>query len=625
VQLGRATQRTLDPHDSEEGPGLAAAPDLGSNLLELFERTANRRASAPCLWAKRDGTYRPWSWQRVASEARLLAHALRVRGVAPGDRVLLVAENRPEWAIADLAIMAAGAVTVPAYITNTAENHAYLLNHSEAAAVVVSTERLAARLLPGLAATRALKLVISMEPLSAADQLSVPALAWPEALALGEQTGAASSAPPANLSRDDLACFIYTSGTGGNPKGVMLTHGNILANVAGAHAVLETLGLGEDEVFLSFLPLSHAYEHTAGQFLPLAVGAQIYYADGLEALASNFLEVRPTIVACVPRLYEVMRQRILRMTARQPAFKVKLFAKAVALGSKAYERPESMSLAERALNRLLDKLVRDAVRARFGGRIKALVSGGAPLNYDVGLFFTALGVPLFQGYGLTECAPVISVNGPGQRKLHSVGRPIPGMKVRIAEDGEILVRGHSVMRGYWRDETATSQVLRDGWLHTGDVGVIDDDGFLQITDRKKDIIVNSGGDNVAPQRVEGVMALQPEIAQVIVYGDGRPHLVALIVPDADFARTYARQHGLMPELAELVQHKEFERAIGEAVARANESLSVIERVRHFRLLSEPFTIENGTMTPTLKLKRQLIYRVHRDLFEGMYQAQHQYA
>ena len=536
-----------------------------------------------------------------------------------GDRVLLVAENRPEWAIADLAIMTAGAITVPAYTTNTTQTHAYLLNHSEAAAAVVSTDRLARPLLPALAQAPALKLVVAMEPLSEAEQLTVPVLSWAEALALGEQTAVATSDPVATLARDDLACFIYTSGTGGNPKGVMLTHGNILTNVAGALAVLETLDLSAEEVFLSFLPLSHAYEHTAGQFLPMAVGAQIYYADGLEALASNFVEVRPTVVACVPRLYEVMRQRILRMTARQSGLKAKLFAKTIELGSKAYERPEAMSLAQRALNRLLDKLVRDAVRARFGGRIKALVSGGAALHYDVALFFAALGVPLFQGYGLTECAPVISVNGPGATKLHTVGRPIPGMEVRIAEDGEILARGPSVMRGYWRDDVGTSQVLRDGWLHTGDIGVIDRDGFLQITDRKKDIIVVSGGDNVAPQRVEGVLALQPEIDQAIVYGDGQPHLVALIVPDAEFAKAYARRHGLQPELAQLVQHKDFERALGEAVTRANESLSVIERVRHFRLMAEPFTIEKGTMTPTLKLRRQLIYGVHKGLFESMYQ------
>jgi long-chain acyl-CoA synthetase len=599
-----------------------AIPDLGSNLVELFERTARRRAAAPFLWAKRDGAYRSWSWQRVADEARILARALGGRGIGAGDRVLLVAENRPEWAIADLGIMAAGGVTVPAYTTNTAEIHAYLLNHSEAAAVVVSTDRLARPLLPALAQAPSIKLVIAMEPLSEAKQLTVPVLSWAEALALGEQTAATRADAVPTLTRDDLACFIYTSGTGGNPKGVMLTHGNIISNVAGAQAVLKTLGLGDDEVFLSFLPLSHAYEHTGGQFLPMAVGAQIYYADGLEALASNFLEVRPTIVACVPRLYEIMRQRILRTTARQQGLKAKLFGRALQLGSKAYERPDAMGLTERAFNRLLDRLVRDVVRARFGGRIKALISGGAPLNYDVGLFFTALGVPLFQGYGLTECSPVISVNSPGQMKLHTVGRPIPTMEVRIAEDGEILTRGPSVMRGYWRDETGTRQVLRDGWLHTGDVGVIDGDGFLQITDRKKDIIVNSGGDNVAPQRVEGVIGLQPEVAQVIVYGDARPHLVALVVPDAEFAKTFAKRHKLKPDLAELARHKDFERAIGEAVARANEHLSVIERVRHFRVMPEPFSIEKGTMTPTLKLRRQLIYRVHKDLFESLYQAHH---
>ena len=598
-----------------------AVPDLGSNLVELFERTAKRRMAAPFLWAKRDGAYRPWTWQRVAAEARTMARALSARGVGGGDRVLLLAENRPEWAIADLAIMAAGGVTVPAYTTNTAETHAYLLSHSAAAAAVVSNDRLARSLLPALASAPALKLMVAMEPLREAAQLTVPVLSWAEALALGEQA-AAQGDPVAALAPDDLACFIYTSGTGGNPKGVMLTHGNIISNVAGAQAVLQTLGLGDDEVFLSFLPLSHAYEHTGGQFLPMVVGAQIYYADGLEALASNFLEVRPTVVACVPRLYEVMRQRILRTTARQQGLKAKLFARALELGSKAYERPEAMSMAERVFNRLLDKLVRDVVRARFGGRIKALISGGAPLTYDVGLFFTALGVPLYQGYGLTECSPVISVNSPGQVKLHTVGRPIPTMEVRIAEDGEILARGPSVMRGYWRDETSTRQVLRDGWLHTGDVGVIDPDGFLQITDRKKDIIVNSGGDNVAPQRVEGVITLQPEIAQAIVYGDGRPHLVALVVPDSEFAKTFAKQHKLKPDLGELAQHKDFERVIGEAVARANEHLSVIERVRHFRLMPEPFTIEKGTMTPTLKLRRQMIYQVHKDLFESMYQAHH---
>ena len=261
-------------------------------------------------------------------------------------------------------------------------------------------------------------------------------------------------------------------------------------------------------MFLSFLPLSHAYEHTAGQFLPIAVGAQIYYADGLETLSTNLVEARPTIMACVPRLYEIMRQRILNAVARQRGLKPKLFAKTVELGSRAYRQPDALGLPERLLDRLLDRLVRQQVRARFGGRVKALVSGGAPLNYEVGLFFTALGLPVFQGYGQTECSPVVSVNTPRRVKLHSVGPPIPGIEVKIAADGEILVRGASVMQGYWRDAAATAETLKDGWLHTGDIGLVDDDGFLQITDRKKDIIVNSGGDNLAPQRVEGVLLLQ---------------------------------------------------------------------------------------------------------------------
>jgi long-chain acyl-CoA synthetase len=333
---------------------------------------------------------------------------------------------------------------------------------------------------------------------------------------------------------------------------------------------------------------------------------------------TNLVEARPTVMTCVPRLYEIMRQRILNAVARQRGLKPRLFAKTVEIGSRAYQQPDALGLTERLLDRLLDRLVRQQVRARFGGRVKALVSGGAPLNFEVGLFFTALGLPVFQGYGQTECAPVVSVNTPRRIKLHTVGPPIPGIEVKIAADGEILVRGASVMQGYWRDEAATAQTLKNGWLHTGDVGLIDADGFVQITDRKKDIIVNSGGDNLSPQRVEGVLLLEAEIGQAIVYGDRRPHLVALIVPDADFAKSYARAHRLPFDLATLAEDEGFERALGEAVKRANQTLSVLERVRHFKLMPEPFSIENGLMTPTLKLKRQVIYRAHRELFESLY-------
>jgi long-chain acyl-CoA synthetase len=593
--------------------------ERAANLVDLFQKVVLRRNERPFLWAKRDGSYRALSWQRVAEQAHALAKALSAKGLRRGDRVLLVAENRPEWLTADLAIMSAGGITVPAYTTNTSHDHTYLLQHSGASAVVVSNARLAKRVLPALADAPEVRLVIAMEPLEDAPEVGVEVLEWRAALALGEQQPDTVSETVANLSRDDVACFIYTSGTGGKPKGVMLSHGNVLANISGSCGALERLGL-DDDVFLSFLPLSHAYEHTAGQFLPVAVGAEIYYAEGMETLSTNMLEARPTVMTCVPRFYEVMRLRITNAVARQTALKGKLFHKAVELGSRAYAAPSSLSLPERLCNRMLDRLVRDKVRARFGGRIKALVSGGAPLNYDVGLFFTALGLPLFQGYGQTECAPVISVNAPGHVKLHTVGRPIAGIDVEIAADGEILVRGDSVMQGYWRDETATAAVLRNGWLHTGDVGVIDEEGFLQITDRKKDIIVNSGGDNVAPQRIEGIFALQPEVGQVIVYGDRRPHLVALIVPHADFAKAYARRHGLPADLATVIEDEGFQKAMAESVRRANAGLSVVERVRRVHLMAEPFTIENGLMTPTMKLKRQDIYRAHAQLFESLYQS-----
>ncbi|HET6518461.1 MAG TPA: AMP-dependent synthetase/ligase [Geminicoccaceae bacterium] len=600
-----------------------ATPDFGANLLDMFFAAAARGGDRPFLWAKREGAYRPWSWRRVADEVRALARALTASGFAPGDRAVIVAENRPEWLIADLAVMAAGGVTVPAYTTNAIGDHAYILNHSGATAVVCSGRRtIASRLLPALREAGGVALVLAMDPLEeGADgpPASIRVLGWPEALALGERDGAGAEERAARLGRDDTACFIYTSGTGGRPKGVMLSHGNVLANVRGAYGLLEALGV-HDDVFLSFLPLSHAYEHTAGQFFPIAIGAQIYYAESAETLATNLLEARPTIMMCVPRLYEILRQRMTHTVDRQGGLRARLFHRALELGRRRYADPRSLGPLDRALDLALERLVRDKVRARFGGRIKALVSGGAPLSYEVGLFFTALGLPVFQGYGQTEAAPVISCNPPGRVKLHTVGPPLAGVGVRIAADGEILVRGELVMKGYWRDEAETGRALRDGWLHTGDVGYLDGDGYLVITDRKKDIIINSGGDNVAPQRVEGVLTLQPEIGQAVVYGDRRPNLVALIVPDAEFLRGYARQNGAAPDLAVLAGDAGFRRRLDQALERANRELSQIERVRRYHVVSEPFSVDDGTMTPTLKLKRQVIYRRYADVLEGLYAA-----
>jgi long-chain acyl-CoA synthetase len=601
-----ASRRAPDP-----GSDPVAQPrhDLPPDLVGLFLEAAARGGEKPFLWAKRDGVYRPWSWQRCVDEAKAVAGVLKEHGLAPGDRVLISSENRPEWALADLAVMLAGGITVPAYTTNTTDDHLYLLRNSEARAVVVSNQRIADRLFPAVREVGRQCMILCLDDFAAPGDLSAPVLRWEEAVARGMP----KPAPPVRPDPDDIACLIYTSGTGGRPKGVMLTHRNILANVYAARSVLEYVGLGDD-VFLSFLPLSHAYEHTAGQFFPMALDAQIYYAEGVETLTTNLVETRPTIMTCVPRLYEVMRQRIRAGVDREGGLKARLFHKAVELGSRAYEDPDSLGLADRLMNKGLDQLVRSKVRARFGGRIKALVSGGAPLNYDVGLFFTALGLPILQGYGQTENGPVASVNLPGRVKLHTVGPPLPGMEVRIADDGEILLRGDAIMKGYWKDEAATAEALRDGWLHTGDVGVIDDEGYLQITDRKRDLIVNSGGDNIAPQRVEGILALEPEIAQVVVSGDRRPHLVALIVPDQDFLKRFARGEGT----GDAAPRRDLRDAIGEAVKRANQNLSVIERVRRFHVMAEPFSIDNGLMTPTMKLKRQRIYEHYRDVIEGLY-------
>ncbi|MBR46516.1 MAG: hypothetical protein CMM31_08575 [Rhodospirillaceae bacterium] len=397
----------------------------------------------------------------------------------------------------------------------------------------------------------------------------------------------------------------------------MLSHKAILTNCHSACELLRQLGLG-DEVFLSFLPLSHAYEHTAGLYFPISIKAQIYYAESIETMANNLTEARPTIMVSVPRLYEVMHRRITLGLKRQSAVKQALFAKAVALGRKEYEKPGSLGLIQGALNGVLDRLVRDKVRARFGGRLKAMVSGGAPLNPEVGIFFTALGVRLLQGYGQTEAAPVISCNPPGKVKLHTVGPALEGVEVKIAEDGEILARGEMLMNGYWNDEASSRRAIQDGWLHTGDIGHLDADGFIQITDRKKDIIVLSGGDNLSPQRVEGMLTLQPEIGQAMVYGDKHAYPVALLVPDEEFVRHWPNSGGGYGDFKALAEDKDFVKALGEAVERANADLAQLERIKRFTVANTPFTVDNELMTPTLKVRRHKILELYRDTLEGLY-------
>jgi long-chain acyl-CoA synthetase len=357
---------------------------------------------------------------------------------------------------------------------------------------------------------------------------------------------------------------------------------------------------------------------------PVSIGAQIYFAEGADTLAANMIEARPTIMTAVPRLYETLHQRILRGMERQTGLKAKLFNKALEIGRKRYDDPQSVTLLERIYDVVLDKLVRSKIRARFGGRLKAMVSGGAPLNPEIGRFFIALGVNLLQGYGQTEASPVVCANPPLKVKIDTVGPPLLGVEVRIAEDGEIIVRGDLVMKGYWNDPEATARTVRDGWLHTGDIGELDADGYLRITDRKRDFIKNSGGDMISPARVEGYLSLEPEVAQVMVYGDRRPYLVAVVVPDPEFLAGFAKQHEKPgASLAELVEdpmlEPELHKAVAGAVTRVNRVLAPLERVRRFVIASDAFTVANAQMTPTLKIKRHAIRAAYGPALLALYE------
>jgi len=598
----------------------AARYDKWQTLPQVFFEKAGERGDAPMFWEKRYNAWQAISWARAREEVVALARELRASGVERGDRVLLVSENRPEWGLADLAIMAAGAITVPAYTTNTIHDHAHLINDCDPRLAIVSTNRLAERLLSAIRENGQIRTVVTIDGAGGATD-GIDIINWRDMIRRGVARDDNIEGELQSIARTDTACLIYTSGTGGAPKGVMLSHGAIICNCMGAYYLFNDCNLLEldNETFLSFLPLSHSYEHTAGLHFPISIGAQVYYAEGVDKLSDNMTETHPTIMTAVPRLYESMHQRIVTGIERKGGLSEKLFKKAVTLGIKRYEQGKGgLSLCERVQDALVEKLVRKKVAERFGGRLKAFVSGGAPLNYDIGVFFLALGVRLLQGYGQTETAPVVSANPPLRIKIDTVGPALPGVEVKIAEDGEILIRGELTMQGYWAAPDLTAETLIDGWVHTGDIGELDADGYIRITDRKKDIIVNSGGDNVSPQRVEGVLVFEPELAQAMVHGDKHPHLVAVVVPEDGFINDWAREKGLEANLAALADSESFYERMREAIERANERLSPIEQVRRFLVADEAFTTENGLMTPSLKIRRHEIRKIYGERLEALY-------
>ena len=570
------------------------------NLVALFLTRADEKGDAPFLWAKRDGTWRATSWREAAEQVAALSASLKRIGLERGDRVALVSENRPEWLMADLAIMAAGCVTVPTYTTNTVRDHAHILENSGARAVIVSNQKLARNLVPAVLRANDCHHIIGIDDVRVdqpPDWISLHR--WTD-LVFQEADVAAVRRDIANVGREDLACIIYTSGTGGAPRGVQQHHGAILHNVEGCTDIISSDFGWDDEVFLSFLPASHAYEHTGGQHFPVALGAQIYYAESLEKLAANIEEVQPTIMVVVPRLFEMLRARIIKSIEASGGLSRYLLSRALNIGgnrSRGKLKPWDLPM-----DGVLSLTLRKKVRAKIGKRQKAWVSGGAPLNPEVGLFFEALGITFLQGYGQTETGPVLACNRPSAGiRLDTVGPPVKNTEVRIAEDGEIMVRGELVMHGYWRNSEETARVLKDGWLATGDVGHLDEKGRIKITDRKKDLIVNDKGDNVSPQRVEGMLTIQPEIAQAMVYGDRKPHLVALLVPD--------------PEIA---SEPDVRQQLLRAVDRVNSDLSIIERIRRFIVAEEAFTIENEQLTPSLKIRRHVIGKAYGDRLEALY-------
>ena len=575
------------------------------NLVTMFLTRVREKCDKPFLWSKRDGAWQSISYSEAARQVAALAASLRNMGLTPGDRVMLVSENRPEWLIADLGIMAAGCVTVPTYTTNTTRDHQHILANSGACAVIVSTQKLAKSLLPAVLFSSECKHVISIDDIITGQSPDVARFHHWDELVGGASDVGEIEARMAEVQRGDLACLIYTSGTGGAPRGVMQHHGMVLHNVEGCIDIIATDFGWDDEVFLSFLPASHAYEHTGGQHFPVALGGQIYFAESLEKLAANIEEVKPTIMVVVPRLFEMLRAKIMKQVEKDGGLPAYLMSRALSIETKRYAgRSVPWDLP---MDGILSVTLRKKVRKRFGGRMKAMVSGGAPLNPDVGLFFQAMGLPMLQGYGQTEAGPVISCNRPKAGiRMETVGPPLLNTEVRIADDGEIMVRGELVMKGYWHNPDESGRVLQNGWLATGDVGHLDEKGRIVITDRKKDLIVNDKGDNVAPQRVEGMLTLQPEILQAMVYGDRRPHLVALLVPDPEETSRYKNDPDGM--------HK----ALSKAVDRVNADLSVIEKVRRFILADEPFSVENEMLTPSMKIRRHVIGKAYGEKLDSLF-------
>ncbi len=573
--------------------------DKLNNLIELFSRQAEKqnKESIFLQWLNPNNK-KSYTWEETQKNILKLSKIIR-ENIKEGDRCLLVSENRPEWFVSDMAIMLSGGITVPAYTTYTEDDYKYLIEDCEPSLIIVSNNELLKKLNNTINEKRFIKKVITLDEVNKVihDLDIINKDKYLDFnLILKNDLLDEDKIQNEKLKRTSPACIIYTSGTGGNPKGVILSHGGILNNLVGACEIMKPL-FSSRPVFLTWLPLSHSYEHCV-QFAQIAVGAKVFYAEKIEKLLENIFEAKPTIMTAVPRFYQNLYNKININLKKQTGFKAKLIEETLRLGKKKLLN-EKMNFSEKLLNLIVEILVRKKIKKQFGGNLKAFVSGGGALDQEIGEFLNSVGLPTLQGYGLTETSPVVSCNPIHKIKVETVGPPFKGNQVKIAEDGEILVKGENVMLGYWNKKEETDKVIVNGWLHTGDIGEIDpEDGYLKITDRKKDIIVSAGGDNISPAKIENMITNEPEIDQCMVYGDKKNYLVALVVPSKDF-----------------LHEKE---KINNVIEKINKKLNLLEKIKKIQLIDENFSIENGLMTPTMKVKRKKVTEKYKNQLEELY-------
>jgi len=538
-----------------------------------------------------------YTWSETRSYTLKLAKYLSEKNVKKGDRVLIVSENRPEWLIADLAILFNGAIAVPNYTTYTINDFAFTINDCKPVGLIVSNDQLLNKILEACKKINyKFNFIIYLNENKLEEAQNIINFSDIKKKEINEELALSFfKEKNKDLLRVDPACIIYTSGTQGTPKGVILSHGGILKNCEGALEFLDFIK-NSRSTFLTWLPLSHSYEHTV-QFVQLTLGAKIFYSESLDKLMNNLKIAKPTIMTAVPRFYTNLVNKIKINLQNQSNLKKIIFQKTLQLGEKKVLGVQ-MSFFEKIVNFILDLIVRKKIKNQFGGKIKAFISGGGPLDYNVGLFLNSLGLPTLQGYGLTEASPVVSCNPINKIKIDTVGKIFKDVSVNIASDGEILVKGENLMLGYWNNKTETEKIVKNGWLYTGDIGEIDNEGYLKITDRKKDIIVNAGGDNIAPSKIENLLANYPEIIQSYIYGDKKNYLVALIVVSKEL--------------------EDRKNKIKVIIDKVNQELSIIEKIKKFIIIDDPFTIENQMLTPTMKIRRHQIKKVFGEQIEKLY-------